>query len=192
MLVDPETIQKAQGGDDDAYNEIVRLYRRRILGTVYRLIGRTEDVEDVAQDVFVRLYYSLKQLREPGVFEPWLYRLATNAAYDYLRKRRRAASHVRMADMSEEQMVVADAAESSKRDADERKRTEVRELLDALFGEVKEEDRVLLTLKEIEGLTLKELAKIYEVNENALKVRLFRARQRVLKAHEKLKKRGAI
>jgi len=192
MLVDPETIQKAQGGDDDAYNEIVRLYRRRILGTVYRLIGRTEDVEDVAQDVFVRLYYSLKQLREPGVFEPWLYRLATNAAYDYLRKRRRAASHVRMADMSEEQMVVADAAESSKRDADERKRTEVRELLDALFGEVKEEDRVLLTLKEIEGLTLKELAKIYEVNENALKVRLFRARQRVLKAHEKLKKRGAV
>ena len=192
MLVDPETIQKAQEGDDDAYNDIVRLYRRRILGTVYRLIGRTEDVEDVAQDVFVRLYYSLKQLREPGVFEPWLYKLTTNAAYDYLRKRRRAASHVRMADMSEEQMVVADAAESGRRDADERKQTEVRELLDALFVEVKDEDRVLLTLKEIEGLTLKELAEIYDVNENALKVRLFRARQRVLKAHEKLKKRGAV
>jgi RNA polymerase sigma-70 factor (ECF subfamily) len=192
MLVDPETIQKAQEGDDDAYNDIVRLYRRRILGTVYRLIGRTEDVEDVAQDVFVRLYYSLKQLREPGVFEPWLYKLTTNAAYDYLRKRRRAASHVRMADMSEEQMVVADAAESGRRASDERKQTEVRELLDALFVEVKDEDRVLLTLKEIEGLTLKELAEIYDVNENALKVRLFRARQRVLKAHEKLKKRGAV
>jgi len=192
MLVDPETIQKAQEGDDDAYNDIVRLYRRRILGTVYRLIGRTEDVEDVAQDVFVRLYYSLKQLREPAVFEPWLYKLTTNAAYDYLRKRRRAASHVRMADMSEEQMVVADAAESGRRASDERKQTEVRELLDALFVEVKDEDRVLLTLKEIEGLTLKELAEIYDVNENALKVRLFRARQRVLKAHEKLKKRGAV
>ena len=192
MLVDPETIQKAQEGDDDAYNDIVRLYRRRILGTVYRLIGRTEDVEDVAQDVFVRLYYSLKQLREPGVFEPWLYKLTTNAAYDYLRKRRRAASHVRMADMSDEHMVVADAAESGRRASDERKQTEVRELLDALFVEVKDEDRVLLTLKEIEGLTLKELAEIYDVNENALKVRLFRARQRVLKAHEKLKKRGAV
>jgi len=192
MLVEPETIQKAQEGDVDAYNEIVRLYRRRILGTVYRLIGRTEDVEDVAQDVFVRLYYSLKQLREPGVFEPWLYKLTTNAAYDYLRKRRRGASQVRMADVSEEQMVIADAVESGRRDAEEREKTEIREFLDALFVEVKEEDRILLTLKEIEGLTLKELAEIYEINDNAVKVRLFRARQRVLKAHEKLKKRGLI
>ena len=53
-----------------------------------------------------------------------------------------------------------------------------------LFGHVSEEDRLLLTLKEVEGLSLKELGQIYKVNENALKVRLFRARQRVLKAYE--------
>ena len=59
----------------------------------------------------------------------------------------------------------------------------VREFVDALFQHVSEEDRLLLTLKEVEGLSLKELEQIYGVNENALKVRLFRARQRVLKAY---------
>lgn len=191
MLVDPETVRNAQSGDDAAFSEIVRAYRKRILGTIYRLIGRSEDVEDVGQDVFVRLYFSLEQLRSPDVFEPWLYRLTVNAAYDHLRKRRRNPQ-LRMADLSEEQVVVADAAESGRRDSDEREQVEVRELLDLLLGEVKEEDRILLTLKEVEGLTLKELAAIYDANENALKVRLFRARQRVLKAHEKLKRRGAL
>ena len=191
MLVDPETVRNAQSGDDAAFSEIVRAYRKRILGTIYRLIGRSEDVEDVGQDVFVRLYFSLEQLRSPDVFEPWLYRLTVNAAYDHLRKRRRSPQ-VRMADLSEEQVVVADAAESGRRDNEEQEQVEVRELLDLLLGEVKEEDRILLTLKEVEGLTLKELSAIYDVNENALKVRLFRARQRVLKAHDKLKRRGAL
>ena len=188
MLVERETIERAQAGDSVAFSEIVRVYRKRILGTIYRLIGRSEDVEDVSQEVFVRLYYSLDQLRSVEVFEPWLYRLTTNAAYDYLRKRRRSSS-VRMADLSEEQVVAADAAESGRRDDDLREHAETREFLDVLLSEVSEEDRILLTLKEVQGLSLKELSKIYEVNENALKVRLFRARKRALKAHEALKKR---
>ena len=191
MLVDPETIRKAQSGDEAAFNQIVLAYRKRILGTIYRLIGRSDDVEDVSQDVFVRLYYSLDQLRAVEVFEPWLYRLTTNAAYDYLRKRRRSMD-IRMADMSEEQVIAADAAESGRRNSDEREQIEVRELLDALLGEVSEDDRILLTLKEVQGLSVRELAEVYDVNENALKVRLFRARQRVLRAHEKLKKRQEI
>ena len=188
MLVERETIERAQAGDSVAFSEIVRVYRKRILGTIYRLIGRSEDVEDVSQEVFVRLYYSLDQLRSVEVFEPWLYRLTTNAAYDYLRKRRRS-SNVRMADLSEEQVVAADAAESGRRDDELREHAETREFLDVLLSEVSEEDRILLTLKEVQGLSLKELSKIYEVNENALKVRLFRARKRALKAHEALKKR---
>ena len=188
MLVELETIERAQAGEPDAFNEIVRAYRKRILGTIYRLIGRSEDVEDVSQEVFVRLYYSLDQLRSVEVFEPWLYRLTTNAAYDYLRKRKRGAS-VRMADLSEEQVIAADAAESGRRDDEIREQAETREFLDVLLDEVSEEDRILLTLKEVQGLSLKELSEIYEVNENALKVRLFRARKRALKAYEALKKR---
>jgi RNA polymerase sigma-70 factor (ECF subfamily) len=191
MLVEPDVVAKARTGDVSAFNEVIRAYRKRILGTVYRLIGRSEDVEDVAQDVFVRLYYSLDQLREIEVFEPWLYRLTVNSAYDYLRRRRRS-SDVRMADLSDEQVVAADAAESGRRDADERDAAESRELVETLFREVSEEDRILLTLKEVQGLSLRELSQIYGVNENALKVRLFRARKRALRAFDKLKRRKAL
>ncbi|MCB1018349.1 MAG: sigma-70 family RNA polymerase sigma factor [Bryobacterales bacterium] len=191
MLVEPEVVAKAQTGDVSAFNAIVGAYRKRILGTIYRLIGRGEDVEDVAQDVFVRLYYSLDQLRSVEVFEPWLYRLTSNAAYDYLRRRKRSGG-VRMADLSEEQVIAADAAESGRRTADEQDAAETREFVETLFREVSEEDRILLTLKEVQGLSLKELGQVYGVNENALKVRLFRARKRALRAYDKLKKRKAL
>jgi RNA polymerase sigma-70 factor, ECF subfamily len=183
MLVDFELIERARSGDDSAFNQVVQAYRKRILGTIARLIGRPEDVEDVGQEVFLRLYYSLDQLRTAEVFEPWLYRLTVNAAYDYLRRQRRRHES-RMSDLSEQQVMMADAAAGGKRNVEEVRRTKIRETVDDLLGKISEEDRILLTLKEVEGLSLKELEKIYRVNENALKVRLFRARQRVLKAYE--------
>src|SRR5262249_62087276 len=98
MLVDFELIERARSGDDGAFNQVVQAYRKRILGTIARLIARPDDVEDVGQEVFLRLYFSLDQLRSPEVFEPWLYRLTVNAAYDYLRKQRRR-QEARMAEL---------------------------------------------------------------------------------------------
>src|SRR5271167_1691303 len=180
MLVEFELIQKAQRGDASAFSQIVSAYRRRILGTISRLIGRPEDVEDVSQEVFIRLYFSLGQLRTPEVFEPWLYRLTVNASYDYLRKSKRRPES-RMSDLSEQQVMMADAAAGSKAQTEEGERLRVRDTVQSLLASVSEEDRILLTLKEVEGLSLKELEQVYHVNENSLKVRLFRARQRVLK-----------
>ena len=180
MLVEFELLQQAQRGDASAFNQVVTAYRRRILGTISRLIGRPEDVEDVAQEVFLRLYFSLDQLRTPEVFEPWLYRLTVNASYDYLRKSKRRPES-RMSDLSEQQVMMADAAAGSKAQAEEGEKRRVRDTVNSLLASVSEEDRILLTLKEVEGLSLKELEQVYHVNENSLKVRLFRARQRVLK-----------
>jgi len=183
MLVDFEVIKRAQKGDDAAFNEIALAYRKRILGLISRLIARQEDVEDVAQEVLLRLYFSLDQLRTAEVFEPWLYRLTVNAAYDYLRKQRRR-QEFRMSDLSDQQVMMADAAAGGKQDNEDQRRKKVREAVSSLLGTVSEADRILLIMKEVEGFSLKELEKIYKVNENALNVRLFRARQRVLKAFE--------
>ena len=87
-----------------------------------------------------------------------------------------------MSDLSEQQVVVADAIASSKAGAADEDKRKTRETVQELLANVSEEDRILLIMKEVEGLSLKEMEKIYNVNENALKVRLFRARQRVLKA----------
>jgi RNA polymerase sigma-70 factor (ECF subfamily) len=89
-----------------------------------------------------------------------------------------------MSDLSEQQVMMADAAAGGKASGEEQRLKQVKELVDSLLQSVSEQDRILLTLKEVEGLSLKELEKIYSVNENALKVRLFRARQRVLNAYQ--------
>ncbi|MDQ2775154.1 MAG: sigma-70 family RNA polymerase sigma factor [Acidobacteriota bacterium] len=191
MLVDHELIEKAVSGDASAFNEIVLAYRRRILGTVSRLIGRPDDVEDVAQEVFVRLYQSLAQLRSPLVFETWLYRLTVNSAYDYLRRAKRRRES-RMSDLSEQQVSAADAVAGSKQQSEDRQKSELREFVSSLFSHVSDEDQLLLKLKEVEGLSLKELEQIYGVNESALKVRLFRARQRVLKAYQTASETGSL
>lgn len=87
-----------------------------------------------------------------------------------------------MSDLTEQQMTSADAAAGVLQDGVDRHRTGIREKLDELLAGVSEEDRILLILKEVEGLSLKELEAVYRVNGNALKVRLFRARQRALRA----------
>jgi RNA polymerase sigma-70 factor, ECF subfamily len=191
MLVEQQLIENAKDGNAAAFNQVVLAYRKRILGTISRLIGRPEDVEDVAQEVFVRLYYSLDQLRSAEVFEPWLYRLTVNASYDYLRRVKRRHES-RMADMTEAQVLMADSAAGGKRSEEDEQKSQVREFVNALFAQVSEEDRILLTLKEVEGLSLKELEQVYNTNENALKVRLFRARQRVLKAYQAAKTNGKL
>src|SRR5713101_1760218 len=138
MLVDFELIERARSGDDGAFNEVVQAYRKRILGTIARLIGRPEDVEDVGQEVFLRLYYSLDQLRTAEVFEPWLYRLTVNAAYDYLRRQRRRHES-RMSDLSEQQVMMADASAGGKEGREEVRRTRIRELVQSLLEKVSAE-----------------------------------------------------
>jgi RNA polymerase sigma-70 factor, ECF subfamily len=186
MNADPNIVARAQSGDEAAFNELVLSCRKRVLSIVGRLIGKPEDVEDVAQDVFLRLYYSLNQLSNVELFDRWLYRLTVNAAYDYMRKTKRRKES-RMADLSEAQMVMADATAGELKGKTEERNSTLRDFVHWLLNGVSEEDRILLLLKEVEGLSIKELEEIYGANESALKVRLFRARQRVLKAFEKSK-----
>jgi RNA polymerase sigma-70 factor (ECF subfamily) len=185
MSVSPDIIRQAQAGDGDAFALVVQTYRQRIFGTIYRLIGRGQEVEDVGQEVFLRVFQSIGQLREPEVFDTWLYRLTTNTVYDHLRRKRRMAD-VPMCDLSEEQLVSADAAEGARRQSIATRQKNSHEHLEALLCAISAEDRTLLERKEIEGLSLKELKRIYAANENALKVRLFRARKRALEAHQRV------
>ncbi len=185
MSVSADVIRQVQAGDGDAFALVVQTYRQRVFGTIYRLIGRGQEVEDIGQDVFLRIYQSVRQLRDPEVFDTWLYRLTLNTVYDYLRRKRRMTD-VPMCDLSEEQLLSADAAAGARQESIHMRQKHNHEHLEVLLGEISPEDRRLLELKEIEGLSLKELKRVYAANESALKVRLFRARKRALEAHRRV------
>ena len=184
MRVTPEDLQTAQAGDAAAFNRIVLAYRGKVIATIGRMIGRPEDAEDVTQEVFTRLYFTLRSLREPAAFETWLHRMTVNAAYDYLRGPRGRANRreARVVEVAEAELDLMDAVAARRVQLEEREHERVRELVQGLLGAVSEADRILLILREVEGLSLQELEKIYQTSANTVKVRLFRARQRVLKA----------
>src|SRR5690606_36257567 len=124
---------QAQAGDDDSFALLLRTYRQRVFGTIYRLTGRPQEVEDVGQDVFLRVFQSIGRLREPELFDTWLYRLTLNTAYDALRRRRRTTD-VPMCDVSDEQLRLADAAESMRLDSISTRQRNNREYLEVLLG----------------------------------------------------------
>lgn len=185
MAVQPEVIRQAQAGDPGAFAELVAAYKHRIQGTAYRLTGRSQDVEDIGQEVMLRLVASIGQLRSVEFFETWLYRLTKNTVYDHLRKRQRKAD-VPMSELSDEQVAFADATEGARLSAIKTRQADAHATLQIMLDNIPEEDRVLLERKEINGLSLRELGDLYHLNESALKVRLFRARQRARAVHEGL------
>jgi RNA polymerase sigma-70 factor (ECF subfamily) len=180
-LLEPWVIEEARTGDRGAFNRIVLAYRKRVLCTVARLIGRPDDVEDVVQEVFVRLYLSLGRLRSPQAFEAWLNRIVANTSCDYLRRRKRV-HEVNLSDLGEGQAQAAIHAAASQCTAEDRHQARLRDRVDFILASIPAKDRVLLALKEIDGMSLKDLEEVYGVESGVLRRRLFRARQRTLKA----------
>jgi RNA polymerase sigma-70 factor (ECF subfamily) len=153
------------------------------------ILRRREDVEDVAQQVFIKAYFSLGRFDLRSAFGTWLYKIAVNECWDYLRKKR-VRRLVYEADLSEEQVRQLDATpdhagvvEKPRQDAG--RRAEQRELLERLLGELGERDRLMLVLKEVEGFSVEEIGELMDLNVNTVKVRLFRARGRLVEIYHK-------
>lgn len=185
MRLSGETVLRAQAGDLQAVDQVLSHYHQRIAGTVARLVGRHEDVDDVIQEVYVRLHQSLPTLREPDALDTWVFRLTRSVVYDYLRRRRRAIE-VRMSDLRRTQVRVAVRSASVERHWRAGLHSEVQNVTTLLLGRLSEEDRALLTLRELEGLSAKELGTMLACSENAIGVRLHRARRRALSAYQRI------
>jgi RNA polymerase sigma-70 factor (ECF subfamily) len=176
-------IQSVQNGDVAAFGKLVAQCRRRVMATISRMIVRPEDVEDVAQEVFFRMHRSIGQLQNYAAFELWTYRLTTNATYDYLRTLPRRLE-IRMSDMLEQQLDAANDSASCRSAREERERKETVEYVDNLLAQVSPDDRILLVIREVEGLSLRELAVVLGINFGALKILIFRAINRLRKVYE--------
>ena len=184
---DRELVRQAQKGEESAFEELVRRHQQKVLGLVNGILRRREDTEDVAQQVFMKAYVSLKKFDQRAAFSTWLYKITVNECWDYLRKKKvRPLTYE--ADLSEEQVsqMEAPASDESLPQSPE-EQAEVKELLEWLLGRLSDEDRRLLVLKEMEGFSVQELAEILNLNVNTVKVRLFRARTRLMDAYRRRK-----
>ena len=182
-------VRRAQSGDVSAYEELVRLHQHRVLGVVGGILRGSEDVEDVAQQALAKAYFSIRRFDLRSAFGTWLYKIAVNECWDYLRKKK-VRRLVYEADLSEEQVRKLESlpehgygGASHREDAG--RRLEQRQLVERLLGELDEKDQVMLVMKEVEGFSVEEIGEILELNVNTVKVRLFRARGRLVETYRK-------
>src|ERR1700723_4055181 len=107
-----ELVKLAQSGQEAAFEELIRSHQQRVFGLVSGILRRREDVEDVAQEVFLKVFLSLKRFDQRAAFSTWLYKITVNECWDHLRKRK-VRPLVYEADMSEEQVSRLDGAASA-------------------------------------------------------------------------------
>jgi RNA polymerase sigma-70 factor (ECF subfamily) len=178
---DRQLVRRAQKNDKEAYEELVRRHQQRVFAVAGGVLHRREDVEDIAQQVFLKAYFSLKRFDGRAAFSTWLYRITLNECWDLLRKKK-VRPLLYEADLSEEQaQFVAEAESADGAGPDIRQRLETRQQVERLLADLDERDRAMLVLKEVEGFSIEEIAEALDLNANTVKVRLFRARRRVVK-----------
>jgi RNA polymerase sigma-70 factor (ECF subfamily) len=181
-------VRRCQAGDEAAFRQIVEQHRSKVFSIIYGIVRHRNDAEDIAQQVFAKIYFSIKGFDFRSSLSTWIYKISVNECYDYLRKQK-VRKLVYESDLAEDD---ARTMENSSVAVERRpaidKRMERRDYLMKLLSKVSEEERSLLIHKEVEGLTVEELAQMTGLNENTIKVKLFRARQKLVKASAKFGK----
>jgi RNA polymerase sigma-70 factor, ECF subfamily len=179
-------VRRVQARDEMAFREIVERYQAKVFSIIFGILRNHNDAEDIAQQVFSKIYFSIKNFDFRSSLLTWIYKITVNECYDYLRKKR-VRKLVYESDFSEEdaqRMQNTDAAIDQNPAVDTR--LAQRDLIGKLMGKLSSEDRSLLLLKEVEGHSVEELSQMTGMNENTIKVKLFRARQKLLKAAQRL------
>jgi RNA polymerase sigma-70 factor, ECF subfamily len=183
-------VRRVQAKDEMAFKEIVERYQTKVFSIIYGILRNHNDAEDIAQQVFAKIYFSIGNFDFRSSLLTWIYKITVNECYDYLRKKR-VRKLVYESDFSEEdslQMENSQTAQDHKVPVDET--LEQRDLLLKLLSKISDEDRSLMLMKEVEGHSVEELAEMTGMNENTIKVKLFRTRQKLVKAAQRLGKGG--
>lgn len=185
-------VERVKARDDLAFRELVDRYQNKVFSIIYGILRNQNDAEDISQQVFSKIYFSIQNFDSRSTLLTWIYKITVNECYDYLRKKK-VRKLVYESDFSEDD---SKRMENSETSADKTVPVDhqlaQRELVNKLLQKVSEEDRNLILLKEVEGHSVEELAQMTGMNENTIKVKLFRARQKLVKAAQRLMRSPSV
>ncbi|MGH9582398.1 MAG: RNA polymerase sigma factor [Bryobacteraceae bacterium] len=181
-------IRRVQAQDELAFREIVDRYQAKVFSIIYGILRNRNDAEDIAQQVFAKIYFSISNFDFRSSLLTWIYKITVNECYDYLRKKR-VRKLVYESDFSkDESQILANSEPATDQGPSVAERLAQHDLIFKLLSKISEEDRSLILLKEVEGHSVEELSQMTGMNENTIKVKLFRARQKLVNAAQRLEK----
>ena len=182
-------VERARQGDESAFEALVNLYGKKVYNTACRICKNEADAEDVAQEVFLKVYRALPNFKGESSFSTFLYRVTVNACLDFVRRSGRAAAEslVRQdADGEEYEYLPADVEQTPERQSE---RAELRETLRRSILRLSDEHRAVILLRDVNGLSYEEIAAVLSCSVGTVKSRINRARE---KLREILKKEGTF
>ena len=163
-------IDRARNGDLTAFEEIVRLHERQVLGTAFALLGHLEDAQDAAQEVFLKLYRHLARLEDIREVRAWLYRVTANVCHDLRRSRRRWPT---------EALSGQEPAGSANNPEQVWQSEERKQVVGRALRKLPEKERAAVVLRDVEGLSTREVAEILGSSETTVRSQICSARMKM-------------
>lgn len=175
-----DLVKRAQRGELEAYDELVRRYQERIYATVYHMTSNHEDANDLAQDSFIKAFQALKSFKGGSSFYTWLYRIAVNKTINFLKQRKnRVSLSLNDLDFNTENNPDLVALISEKTPRREAGLNELQEKLNMALLKLSEAHRLVVVLHDVQGQSHEEIAEILGCNIGTVRSRLFYARQQL-------------
>ena len=180
-----ELIEKSINGDGEAFEQLTKPYYQGIINHAYAMLKNRDDALDMAQEALVKAFVGLEAFNGQSSFNTWLYRIASNVCLDEIRKRKRRASSVSLTGGDKDEQTEVDIVD--KNDGPEKiaQKNELRRVILQAIGELDEEYRATIVLRELEGMDYNEIAATLGISLGTVKSRISRAR---IKLREKLSK----
>jgi RNA polymerase sigma-70 factor (ECF subfamily) len=171
-------LKEAKKGDIKAFEKLSGQYYKKIYNIALRMTGNREDASDLAQEVLIKVYKSLKSFREESSFSTWLYRITKNLCIDELKKQNRKKAISLDEDIELKENSVKRQVESDEPGPYEQyEKSEIRRIMTDAIGKLTEEHRMVIILRDIQGFSYNEISKIVKCPEGTVKSRINRARQ---------------
>ena len=183
---DVEMVARLQARDERAFREVVERYASKIFRVCYGILRNRDDADEIAQEVFAKVYFSIQGFAGRSSLYGWIYRIAVNESYGFLRKKR--IRMIFLSDSPDDTLTRRMEAIADEHPTPDRTALQ-RDFINKLLTRIPEEDRWLLISKEVEGFSIAELSEMTGLNENTVKVRLFRVRQNLVAAAARLRPR---
>ncbi|HKG12052.1 MAG TPA: sigma-70 family RNA polymerase sigma factor [Pyrinomonadaceae bacterium] len=190
---DTELARLARGGDESAFAEIMRRHGPRVFRTASKFFRRREQVEEAAQEIFLKAFTQLDAYEARGSFEGWLTRIATNTCLNLLRSAKRRPE-LTASDLSEDESAWLEnnlAGAAAERQQSAERGMVAADLAERVLEKMSPDDRLVLMLMDGEEASVKEVSEATGWSESNVKVKAMRARRRMREAVEKLLSRGA-
>jgi RNA polymerase sigma-70 factor (ECF subfamily) len=173
---DFKLIESFRKGDEKAFEEIVRRYQRQVANIIYLTLGNREEVDDLSQEVFVRVFRSLNRFEFDSSLYSWIYRIAVNLCIDEIRKKK-IRKLIPLDFLSEKKLEGEKRSKETTTGSDELLQNEKKEIIRDALDKLSTIHRTVILLREYQDLSYGEIARTLRISPQAVKSRIFRARE---------------